>query len=97
MPLKQRVVTPIKLSNGKLELKGKSDSEFVAINNETIVNVLRQLASVVSHAGEIFSDVASLTDQVGKRVKSIRLRLDELEAKADLYDPKLVPVRKSKL
>lgn len=94
MPLIYRTVQPKKVSNGKLELKGKRDSEFIAVNNETLVNVLRQLASVVTHAGDIFSDVANLTEQVGKRVRSVKLRLDELEAKADLFDPRLVPVRK---
>lgn len=97
MPLVYRAVGPVKLSGGKLELKGKTDSEFIAVNNETLVNVLRQLASVVTQAGDIFSDVATLTEQVGKRVHSVKLRLDELEAKADLFDPRLVPVRKSKL
>lgn len=94
MPLVYRVVGPKKVSNGKLELKGKTDSEFIAVNNETLVNVLRQLASVVTHAGDIFSDVTALTEQVGKRVRSVKLRLDELEAKTDLFDPRLVPVRK---
>ncbi|CAL8134726.1 unnamed protein product [Orchesella dallaii] len=92
MPLVYRTVGPVKLSSGKLELKGKSDSEFIAVNNETLVNILRQLASLVTHAGDIFSDMAVLTEQVSKRVRSVKLRLDELEAKADLFDPRLVPV-----
>lgn len=95
MPLVYRTVTPLKLSSKKLELKGKNDSEYIAVNNGTLVNILKQLASLVNHASDIFSDAATLTDQVGRRVRSVKLRLDELEAKAELFDPKLVPVRKS--
>ncbi|CAG7831987.1 unnamed protein product [Allacma fusca] len=96
MPLVHRVVVPVKLSATKLQLN-KNDSEFVAVNNGTLVNVLRQLASLVTHANGIFSEVAVLTEKVGKRVRSVKLRLDELEAKAELFDPKLVPVPEGNL
>ena len=93
MPLVYRSVTPVKLSGAKIEVK-KDDYEYMAVNHETLVNVLRQLASLVTHAGDIFQDVSILTEQVSKRVRSVKLRLDELEAKGELFDPKLVPVRK---
>jgi len=58
------------------------------------VAVLRQLASLVTAAGEIFSGVADLTGELTGRIRSVRLRLDELEVKAELFDPKIIPVRK---
>jgi len=94
MPLVYRNVTPRKLCSSKLELQGKYDSEFIAVNNKALVSVLRQLASLVHHATDIFSDAATLTEQVHKRIISVKLKLDELEAKSELFDPKLVPVRK---
>jgi hypothetical protein len=94
MPLVHRSLTPVKLSSAKLELKGKYECEFVAVSNGTLVNVLRQLAALVNHAADIFSETATLTEQVGKRIRTVKLRLDELEAKTELFDPKLVPVRK---
>lgn len=93
MPLVHRSVTPIKLSSTKLNI-GKNESEFLAVNNGTLVNTLKQLASLVSHAGDIFTQISIIAAQVSGRAQSIKLRLDELEAKVELFDPKLVPVRK---
>ncbi|OXA53051.1 Wiskott-Aldrich syndrome protein family member 2 [Folsomia candida] len=97
MPLVHRIIAPVNVSDGKLELKGKYECEFVAVNNSTLVNVLRQLAALVEHASDIFSETATLTDQVGRRIRSVKLRLDELEAKTELFDPKLVPVPEGSL
>src|SRR5688500_1750916 len=93
MPLVHRTVTPVKLSSAKLNLS-KADSEFYAVNNGSLVNTLRQLSSLMSHAGDIFAQISIVAGQVGIRIQNIKLRLDELEAKVELFDPKLVPVRK---
>lgn len=94
MPLVHRVVAPVHCSNGKLELRGKYECEFVAVNNVSLVNVLKQLAGLVGHASDIFSETALLTEAVGRRIRKVKLKLEELEAKTELFDPKLVPVRK---
>lgn len=93
MPLVHTKVFPTRLSNKKLQL-GKTDSEFIAVNNGTLVNVLHQLGSLVSAASQVFGTVSTLTSELGIRIRTIQLRLEELEVKAELFDPKLVPVRK---
>src|SRR5690348_8038901 len=93
MPLVHRTVTPVKLSANKLNL-GRTESEFLAVNNGSLVNILRQLSSLMIHANDIFKEISGIAVQVGGRITSVKLRLDELEAKVELFDPKLVPVRK---
>uniref|UniRef100_T1HBN7 Uncharacterized protein n=1 Tax=Rhodnius prolixus TaxID=13249 RepID=T1HBN7_RHOPR len=98
MPFVQRVITPIHLSRITLhENDGRpriKDDELEAVTNYTFCNALRQLASVMRIANEIFLELNEELEKVTERSKSLRERIDTVEVKINGFDPKSVTVRK---
>lgn len=71
-----------------------SDYEFEAVTNLTLSNALRQLASLVLIANDIFTELNRELQLVGGRTMGLKGRLNKLEKIVDEFDPKLVTVRK---
>lgn len=71
-----------------------SDYEFEAVTNLTLSNALRQLASLVLIANDIFNELHGELQQVGDRAKGIKGRVERLGRLVEEFDPKLVAVRK---
>lgn len=91
MPLVLRKVEPKYLSRQVLNVK---DHELETVSNNTLTNVLRQLASLVSLASEIFDGLAENLQNVHQRSCSLRAAIDRVDQKLAEYNPKTVTVRK---
>lgn len=101
MPFVQRVVQPKFLSrvnlhdeNGKPKIK---DGELEAVTNFTLSSALRQLASVVLIANEIFEGLSKQLEDVAGRTGRLRTRINAVEQRVCCFDPKMVTVRKYSL
>lgn len=70
------------------------ECEFDTVTNLTLSNALRQLASLVLIANDIFNDLQSELRQVNQRSGKLNARLKIINDKLDTLDPKLVTVRK---
>lgn len=98
MPFVQRVVEPKHLSRTSLaDSDGKplvDDYELEAVANNTLCNALRQLASLVLAADDIFSELRRDLKQITERGDKLKLRIGALDTKVASFDPKKVSVRK---
>lgn len=74
--------------------KPLNDYEFEAVTNLTLSNALRQLASLVLIANDIFTELNAELHNVGERARGIKGRIDRLSVTVEQFDPKLVAVRK---
>ena len=70
------------------------DNELEAVTNRTLSNALRQLASLVLIANDIFMDLNKELRTITERSGSIKVRITALAEKVDSRDAKLVAVRK---
>lgn len=99
MPFVQRVVEPKYLSRTALwDCDGKpivDDEELTAVTNNTLANALRQLASLVLIANDIFSELNGQLRKIGDRSEKLQVKISTVEDAVSQYDPKKVPVRKS--
>lgn len=68
--------------------------EFDSISNITLSNALRQLASLVLIASDIFDDLQKELQQVGDRARVVQKKIVAVERRVSAYDPKTVTVRK---
>lgn len=98
MPFVQRVVEPKCLSRTSLrDSDGKpkvSDDELQAVTNCTLSNALRQLASLVLLAEDIFSELTAQLQDITERSKVAQTKINKINELVEQYDPKKVPVRK---
>lgn len=98
MPFVQRVVQPKYLSRTTLwDEDGRpkvDDDELVAVTNNTLSNALRQLASIVLIADDIFSELRKELCSIASRSEQLKARIGVVEERVTTYDPKTVAVRK---
>lgn len=98
MPFVQRVVQPKFLSRINLHDEGGKpkikDGELEAVTNFTLSSALRQLASVVLIANDIFEGLNKQLEDVSARTARLRTRINSVEEAVTSYDPKMVTVRK---
>lgn len=98
MPFVQRVVEPKYLSRTTLwDEDGKpkiTDGELEAVTNNTLSNALRQLASLVLVADDIFNELRKELCVIAKRSEQLKTKIGVVEEKVAAYDPKKVAVRK---
>ena len=85
MPFVLRQVTPVRLSrlNQKLEDDNDDDDIRQFISNQTLSACLRQLASLVSLASDIFTHCHDEANVLHQRTIQLRQRLDRLQSNAD--------------
>ncbi|BES87741.1 WAS protein family, member [Nesidiocoris tenuis] len=101
MPFVQRVVNPKYLSrvslhdeNGRPRVK---DDELEAVTNFTLCSALRQLASVVQLAGDIFIELNKELVAVKERTGHLKERIVRIEKNVQEFDPKAITVPESDL
>lgn len=98
MPFVQRFVEPKYLSRTNLfDEDGNprvSDGELQAVTNNTLCNALRQLASLVLVADDIFTELGGQLQNINKRFEAVKVKINALEEKVTKFDPKEVTVRK---
>ncbi|XP_063824305.1 uncharacterized protein LOC135073964 [Ostrinia nubilalis] len=101
MPFVQRVVEPKYLSRTSLrDEAGKprvTDEELQAVTNCTLSNALRQLASLVLLAEDIFSELTSQLQGITERSKVAQTKIERINEIVEKYDPKKVPVPEGSL
>ncbi|XP_018318465.1 Nance-Horan syndrome protein [Agrilus planipennis] len=99
MPFVQRVVEPKYVSRTSLfDEDGKpkiSDGELDAVTNSTLSNALRQLASLVLAANDIFTELTKDLQKITERSHSLKTKIEKLDQKVATYDPKKVSVPES--
>lgn len=97
MPFVQRVVEPKFLSRTSLrDEDGKArvtDEELQAVTNCTLSNALRQLASLVLLAEDIFSELTAQLQGITERSKLAQAKIEAINGIVEKFDPKKVPVR----
>ena len=97
MPFVVRTVQPRSLGRARLhDQDGKpilKDGELEAVNNATLANALRQLASVARIAEEIFQELNVQLTEVSERSSRLKRRIGTVEEKVAQFDPKAVTVR----
>uniref|UniRef100_A0A1A9W725 WASP family protein member n=1 Tax=Glossina brevipalpis TaxID=37001 RepID=A0A1A9W725_9MUSC len=71
--------------------------EFDSISNITLSNALRQLASLVLIASDIFADLHKELRIVGERARVVQNKIITVERSVSDYDPKTVTVPESDL
>ncbi|KAI8045306.1 hypothetical protein M5D96_001486 [Drosophila gunungcola] len=69
-----------------------SGHEFDSISNITLSNALRQLASLVLIASDIFDDLQRDLQAVGERAGRVQRKIAAVERRVCAYDPKTVTV-----
>ncbi|XP_036672787.3 serine-rich adhesin for platelets isoform X1 [Drosophila suzukii] len=74
-----------------------SGHEFDSISNITLSNALRQLASLVLIASDIFDDLQRDLQAVGERAGRVQRKIAAVERRVCAYDPKTVTVPESDL
>ncbi|KAJ8930738.1 hypothetical protein NQ314_016433 [Rhamnusium bicolor] len=98
MPFVQRFVEPKYLSRTNLFDEDGNPKvtveELQAVTNNTLCNALRQLASLVLVANDIFTELGGQLQTINKRSDAIKVKLNVLEEKVVKFDPKEVTVRK---
>lgn len=98
MPFVQRVIEPKYLSKTRLHDSDNkpivNDCELEAVTNNTLSNALRQLASLVLVANDIFVDLTKELENVQERSRTLKTRLQSIEDRVSHFDPKKVTVRK---
>ncbi|CAK1546192.1 unnamed protein product [Leptosia nina] len=96
MPFVERVVEPTFLSRTSLrDENGKqkvTDEELQAVTNCTLSNALRQLASLVLLAEDIFSELTGQLEVIRERSKTAQAKIETISELVEKYDPKKVPV-----
>ncbi|XP_059611005.1 uncharacterized protein LOC132257950 [Phlebotomus argentipes] len=68
------------------------DHELEAVTNVTLSNALKQLASLVLIANDIFTELNSQLQGVSERSRGIKQRIDVLQQRVEEFDPKMVAV-----
>lgn len=101
MPFVQRAVEPKFLSRTSLrDNDGQprvADEELQAVTNCTLSNALRQLASLVLLAEDIFSELTVQLQDITERSKVAQTKIIKINELVEQYDPKKVPVPEGSL
>lgn len=98
MPFVRRAIEPKFLSRTSLwDGDGSprvSDGELEAVVNNTLSNALRQLASLVLAANDIFVELNEELLKIAQRSEKLKVKIGSVEEKVVAFDPKKVAVRK---
>ena len=95
MPFVLRQVAPVYLS--RTTSSATDDDPRTSISNATLSACLRQLASLVSLAGDIFSQCHGEAERIHQRTVALQGRLDKLTRAVESADSRTDPIRKKKL
>ena len=99
MPFVLRKVEPRFLCRGHVPAGSTSQgwpvgAELEAVANGAFTTSLKQLASLLTTAEDIFAELTAELTAVADRSSNLRQRLDKVEGHLATVDPKKIPVRK---
>ncbi|KAJ1521183.1 hypothetical protein ONE63_002873 [Megalurothrips usitatus] len=97
MPFTLRTVQPVFVSRTRLaDADGKPrvrDDELEAVFNNTLCNAIRQLASLVAAADDVFGGLNVELRSITDRAAALNDRLLRVRDVVEAHDPRVVPVR----
>lgn len=98
MPFLMRKVEPRYIGRGHVPTGAVAQglpvgAELEAVANGALTATLKQLASLLIKAEDIFAELTQELTKVTERSASLRLRLNRVEQQLVLVDPKKIPVR----
>jgi hypothetical protein len=97
MPFVMRKVEPRHLCRGHVPAGSQPDwpvgAELEAVANGALTSSLRQLASLLAAAEDIFAGLTTELVQVAERSGHLRHKIDRIEERLSSIDPKKIPVR----
>ena len=92
MPFVKRLVEPVKISNRPVPKELMF--EFDCISNNTLVGAITQLASLVTHAEDLFAELSLECCQIIHRTDQLSQKVKHVSEKVSLLDSKAVEIRK---
>ena len=84
MPLPERLIQPVSVSRGTLQVAVPDELE--GVTNGTLANIIRQLSSLSRHAEEMFGNLFSEAEAVAHRSSSLQARIDRISVKVTQLD-----------
>ena len=84
MPLYNRIITPTRVSRSAVP--GEDSSEFEAVSNRTLASVMRQMASLLRNAENMFGELEVEVRNVEITSKRIRERVTVLQSTVNTLD-----------
>lgn len=99
MPFVIRKVEPRYVSRGHVPQGSAAQglpvgAELDAVANGALTTSLKQLASLIANAEEIFAELTAEVTSLADRSGLLRHRIDRVQNKLATIDPKKIPVRK---
>ncbi|KYQ52398.1 Wiskott-Aldrich syndrome protein family member 3 [Trachymyrmex zeteki] len=97
MPFVMRKVEPRHVCRGHVPAGSHPGwpvgAELEAVANGALTSSLKQLASLLTVAEDIFANLTAELAQVAERSGDLRHKLDKVEERLSTVDPKKIPVR----
>ncbi len=84
MPLPERVIQPVNVSRGTLQVDVPDVLE--GVTNGTLANIIRQLSSLSRHAEEMFGNLFKEAEGVAARSSNLQARIDRLAIRVTQLD-----------
>ncbi|XP_002122180.2 uncharacterized protein LOC100181930 isoform X1 [Ciona intestinalis] len=97
MPFVQRRIEPVKLRRHEAAHSDKVFSELEDVSNNALVNALRQLSSLTSHAEDVFGGIQTEFSAIYRRCIRVNMRLNQLDEVVSNLNPKEVQIPVSNL
>lgn len=91
MPLVHRQVEPVRINRTPISREDQFDLDIVS--NNAFIGVLHQLASLVTHADDVFGDLAQECQTVIYRTERLQSKVTVLTSNVGKLDAKSVKVR----
>jgi len=77
MPLPERVIEPVAVCRGTLQLPVPDELE--GVTNGSLANIIRQLSTLSRHAEEMFGNLFHEAEGLAVRGSSLQARIDSLQ------------------
>jgi len=84
MPLPERVIEPVGVCRGTLQLPVPDELE--GVTNGSLANIIRQLSTLSRHAEEMFGNLFQEAEGLAHRGSSLQARIDKLAVKVTQLD-----------
>lgn len=84
MPLPERVIVPVAVCRGTLQLPVPDELE--GVTNGSLANITRQLSTLSRHAEEMFGNLFTEAEMLAVRGSNLQARIDKIAVKVTQLD-----------
>ena len=84
MPLPERLIVPVSVCRGTLQLPVPDELE--GVTNGSLANIIRQLSTLSRHAEEMFGNLFKEAEGLAVRGSNLQARIDKLAVKVTQLD-----------